>query len=84
MGGVLLQRHGKILRPVAYCSRSLMPSKKNYAQIEKELFASVWACEKFHIYIHGTEFVLQSDHKPLIPLINSKTLADAPIRCQRI
>ena len=36
MGGVLLQRHGKILRPVAYCSRSLMPSEKNYAQIEKK------------------------------------------------
>ena len=39
--GVLLERHGKILRPVAYCSRSLMPSDKNYAQIEKELLVSV-------------------------------------------
>ena len=53
MGGVLLQRHGKIVRPLAYCSRSLLPSEKNYAPIEKEVLASVWVCEKFHIYIHS-------------------------------
>ena len=57
MAGVLLQSHGKLLRPVAYCSPSLMPSEKNYAQIEKEL-SSVWECENFYVYIHGTEIVL--------------------------
>ena len=72
------------MRLVAYCSRSLTKSERNYAQIEKELLASVWACKKFRIYIQGVEFVLQSDHKPLIPLINIKNLADAPVRCQRM
>ena len=28
--------------------------------------------------------MLQSDHKPLIPLINNKSLLDAPVRCQRL
>lgn len=36
------------------------------------------------MYLQNTVFVLQSDHKPLIPLINNKNLADAPIRCQRL
>ena len=45
IGGVLLQKHGKVLRIVAYCSRSLNNTERNYAQIEKELLASVYACE---------------------------------------
>ena len=68
MGGVLLQRQDGVLRPVAYCSRSLSRSEQNYAQIEKELLASVWVCEKFRMYIQGCQFVLQTDHKPLIPV----------------
>ena len=35
------------------------------------------------MYVLGAEFTLQSDHKPLIPLINNKSLCDAPARCQR-
>ena len=49
LGACLLQR-GK---PIAYASRSLSPSECNYAQIEKELLATVFACSKFHQYIYG-------------------------------
>ena len=84
LGGVLMLRHGNILKPVSYVSRSLTASEKNYAQIKKELLASVWACEKFQMYLQGHEFTLQSNHKPLIPLINTKCLTDAPIGCQRL
>ena len=44
LGACLLQK-GK---PIAYASRSLSPSECNYAQIEKELLAIVFACNKFH------------------------------------
>ena len=84
LGGVLMQRHGTLLKPVAYCSRTLSKSEKNWAQIEKELLAAVFASEKFHIFLCGLEYTLESDHKPLIPLINKKDLPDAPIRCQRL
>ena len=84
VGGVLLQRHGKILRPVAYCSRTLSPTERNWAQIEKELLAAVFASEKFHIFLCGLQYTLETDHKPLIPLINKKDLSDAPLRCQRL
>ena len=50
---------------IAYASRSLTEAEKNYAQIERELLAIVFACEKFNQYIYGNEVIFQTDHKPL-------------------
>ena len=36
LGGVLMQKHGDIWKPVAYCSRTLSSTEQRYAQIEKE------------------------------------------------
>ena len=60
LGACLLQKAW----PVAYTSRSLNSAENNYVQIEKELFAIVYACEKFHHYIYGFSINVQSDYKP--------------------
>ena len=52
-------------------------------QIEKEALAVTWACEKFHDYILGSKFSIESDHKPLIPLLSSKSLDHLPSRIVR-
>ena len=40
-----------------------------YSLIEKEALALVWAYEKFEDYVLGKEIQLETDHKPLVPLL---------------
>ena len=84
LGGVLLQkqRDSKIL-PVCYISRAMTPTEQRYAQIEKEALALTWACERFSDYLLGLKFHLETDHKPLVPLLSTKNLEELPIRVQR-
>ena len=42
--------------------------------------AATWACEWFSNYILEREFMIESDHKPLIPLLTSKALGNLPPR----
>ena len=79
LGAVLLQ-DGK---PVAFASKSLTSAQRAYAQIEKEALAILFGCEKFHHYVYGREFVVESDHKPL-ETIMAKPLHAVPMRLQRM
>ena len=79
LGAVLLQEE----KPVAYASKSLTATEENYAQIEKELFAVLFGCKRFHQYVYGRQVVVESDHKPLESIMR-KPLAAAPPRLQRM
>ena len=85
LGGVLLQQQeDKTWRPVVFASRALTPVECKYAQIEKEALALTWACERFSDYIVGKSIVAETDHKPLVPLLTTRTLDDIPPRVQRL
>ena len=58
-------------------------TQERYVQIEKELLAIVFACERFHQYIYGKTVEVQSDHKPLENILK-KPLSAAPARLQRM
>ena len=53
-------------RPVHYASRKLTSAESRYSQFEREALAVKWSCEKFFLYIHGNDFEICIDHKPLI------------------
>ena len=72
-------------RSVAYASRSLMKSKKNYSQLEKEGLSCTFGVHKFHSYLFGHSFDLITDHKPLLALLNEHkpTFPQASVRIRR-
>nr|XP_039266339.1 uncharacterized protein K02A2.6-like [Styela clava] len=65
-------------RPVAFASRSLSKPERNYSQLDREGLALVFAVTKFHSFLYGRPFVLETDHKPLLGLLGkNKPLPDA-------
>ena len=80
----LLQRkRGGQWQPVVYISRRLTEAERRYAQLEKEALAITWACEKLDFYLVGSQFQIETDHKPLVKLLGDSDLASMPLRCQR-
>ena len=57
-------------RPIAYASRTLTTAERNYGQLDKEGLAIVFEVKKFHQYLYGKHFTINTDHKPLIGLFN--------------
>ena len=62
------QSDGEIT-PIAFGSRYLNDSEKNYSIGELELLAVVWGLEKFRFYLYGKKVFLYTDHQALEPLI---------------
>lgn len=79
LGAVILQEG----QPIAFSSRALTSTERNYAQIEKELLSIVHGCTRFDQYVYGRSITVQTDHKPL-ETIFKKSLLSAPKRLQRM
>ena len=79
LGAALFQED----KSVAFASRSLNKTEQNYAEREKELYAILFGCRRFHQYLYGYKVTVQSDHKPLESIMK-KPLSAAPPRLQRM
>ena len=64
-------------KPIAFASKALTDAECRYANIEREMLAVVFGVERFHTYVYGWSFMIESDHKPL-ESISRKNLADMP------
>ena len=83
LGACLIQKHKGKDQPIAFASKSLTDAETRYANIERELLAIVFACQRFSTYLLGRSFIVESDHKPL-EMIAMKNLANAPPHLQRM
>ena len=72
-------------KPIVFVSRTLTKAEKNYSQLEKEGLACIYGVERFHSYLFGHKFVLQTDHQPLTTLFDEGKVvsAQASSRIQR-
>ena len=87
LGAVLTQKQSdRKWKPVVFISCVLTPTERRYAQIEKEALATTWACERLADYLIGKQFHIETDHKPLFPILGSKNLVEMSpqIRCLRM
>ena len=78
--GACLIQNGKV---VCYASRSLTKTKQNYQNLEREALGTIWGMEKFHYFLYGKEFTLETDQKPLVS-IYKKHMVDISPRVQRL
>ena len=69
-------------KPVYSISRSITSNECKYAQIEKEALAVTWACERSSNYIAGKPITIETDDKPLVPLLMKQSIDKLPPRLQ--
>lgn len=80
IGAVLMQTHENGNLPVAYLSKKFTLTQMKWPAIEQECYAIIYAIEKWHKYLDGRPFTIETDHKPLLPF-NSKQQLNA--KCER-
>ena len=79
LGACIIQK-GKV---VCYASRALTKTEQNYQNLEKEALGTIWGMEKFHYFLYGKEFTLETDQKPLVS-IYKKHMIDISPRIRRL
>ena len=78
LGVVLLQNS----TPVMFASRALTKAEKNYQNLERECLATIWGMEKFHYFLYGKQFTLETDQKPLVAIYKKHMVEISPrIQC---
>ena len=76
LGAVLSQigEDGKE-RPVAFASRTLSKSEKNYTTHKLEFLALKWSVtDRFHEYLYGSTFEVFTDNNPLSYVLSTAKL----------
>ena len=80
IGAVLLQTYPEGDRPVCFMSKKLTICQQRWPPIELECYAIVTAIQQWSPYLHGTQFTLETDHKPLETLMKKSQLN---AKCER-
>jgi hypothetical protein len=71
-GAYLAQEQEGSHHIIGFASMSFTPTQLNYSTLERELTALRWGVKTFRPFLYGVEFVLYTDHQPLVHLHNMK------------
>nr|VZI36458.1 unnamed protein product [Spirometra erinaceieuropaei] len=66
VGASLQQTVGGVLQPLAFFSKKLSPAETRYSVFGRELLAVYLSIRHFRHFLEGREFVVLTDHKPLV------------------
>ncbi|BHF72606.1 hypothetical protein SprV_0401567400 [Sparganum proliferum] len=66
VGAALQQTVGGVLQPLAFFSKKLSPAETRYSVFGRELLAVYLSIRHFRHFLEGREFVVLTDHKPLV------------------
>ena len=70
VGAVLEQSVKGHVQPIAFFSRKLRSTERNYSTFDRELLAAHLAVRHFRYFLEGREFTLYTDHKPLVQALD--------------
>ena len=69
-------------RPIAFASKTLTKSEKNYTQLEKENLSLIYRVKKFHQCLYSRKFTLLTEHRPLTHIFHpNKGIPSHMARC---
>jgi len=69
-------------RPIAFASSKLTETQQQWATIEKEAYAALWALQKYKYWLYGRSVILYSDHNPITFLTETTLKSSKLMRWQ--
>jgi hypothetical protein len=72
VGAVLGQTKNRKYHAIAYASKTLIGPQLNYATSKKELFAIIFAIDKFRSYLLRAKVIVYTDHAAMKYLLTKK------------
>ena len=60
-----------IEKPITFVSETLASAEHHYAHLNKETLAILFRLKHFKQYLAGRQYVIYSDHKPLMYLLSA-------------
>jgi len=81
LGAILSQlQDDHRLHPVAYASRSLSTTEKQYGITELETLAVVWTISHFHAYLYGNDVTVYTDHSAVKAVLETPSPSAKHVR----
>ena len=71
-GAYLAQQQGDSRQIIGFASMTFSHAELNYSAIQRELAGLRWGIKTFRPFLQGVEFILFTDHQPLVHLDNMK------------